>query len=140
MSRKELSSAGERITGQRLLLLDLIKEGSGHLGADELHRLARERMPRLSLSTVYRTLQLFKKLGLVRECHFDETHLHYETNADDDHHHIICRCCGDVVEFRCPESRLLRRRVSSTTGFSVTRMAVQMEGLCAACREKANQA
>jgi len=61
---------GQRVTSQRRLLLDLIRQSEGHLDADELYRLAKEREPRISLSTVYRTLRLFKELGLVEERHF----------------------------------------------------------------------
>jgi len=78
ISRKALNVAGMRVTNQRALLLELIRQGKGHLDADELYRRAREKQPRLSLSTVYRTLQLLKKLGLVEELHFDENHHHYE--------------------------------------------------------------
>ncbi|GAH00887.1 unnamed protein product, partial [marine sediment metagenome] len=52
--------------------MEIIRQGEGHLDADEIYRRARERVPRLSLSTVYRTLLMLKKLGLVEELHFDE--------------------------------------------------------------------
>jgi len=97
-SHRVLKMPGLRVTNQRALLLGLIREGKGHLDADELYRRAREKQPRLSLSTVYRTLQLLKKLSLVEELHFDETHHHYEVKPSDEHHHLVCLGCGKVIE------------------------------------------
>ena len=71
-ARHALHFRGKRITSQRELILRIIQEQGGHLGADEIHRLARRECPRLSLSTVYRTLGLLKELGLVRELRFEE--------------------------------------------------------------------
>ena len=77
-TRQVLNTSGLRVTSQRALILEVIRRGQGHLDADEVYRRAREKQPRLSLSTVYRTLQTLKKLGLVEEVHFDETHHRYE--------------------------------------------------------------
>ena len=82
MRDNELKSLdGKRVTGQRRLLLNLIQEAEGHLDADELYRQAKEREPKISLATVYRTLRLFKDLGLIEERHFVEEHHHYEAKA-----------------------------------------------------------
>ena len=99
-SRRVLSVPGLRATNQRALILEIIRRGQGHLDADEVYRQAREKQPRLSLSTVYRTLQLLKRLGLVEEVHFDEAHHHYEVKPSSEHHHLVCLGCGKVIEFR----------------------------------------
>ena len=77
-SRDFLNTAGLRSTHQRAIILDIIRSGQGHLDADEVFRLARKKQPRISLSTVYRTLSRLKELGLIEELHFDEAHHHYE--------------------------------------------------------------
>ncbi|MBI3040226.1 MAG: transcriptional repressor [Chloroflexi bacterium] len=64
-NRRILNVPGLRITHQRASILEIIRQGKGHLDADEVYRRARERQPRLSLSTVYRTMQTLKKLGLI---------------------------------------------------------------------------
>ena len=74
--RRALNITGIRVTSQRALILEIVRRGQGHLDADEIYRQARKKQPRLSLSTVYRTLQMLKKLGLVEEVHFDEAHHH----------------------------------------------------------------
>ena len=76
-NRKLLNTAGLRNTTQRALIMDIIRHGQGeHLDADEVYRQAKRKQPRLSLSTVYRTLQKLKGLGLIEELHFDEAHHH----------------------------------------------------------------
>ena len=133
-SRGSLNAAGLRATNQRALLLELIRQGEGHLDADELYRRARKKQPRLSLSTVYRSLQMFKKLGLVEELHFDEAHHHYEIKSPVGHHHLVCLGCGKIVEFECPLSQKMKEDVARQKGFEVTGIEVHMAGYCSKCR------
>lgn len=135
ISRKELNVAGMRVTNQRALLLELIRQGEGHLDADELYRRAREKQPRLSLSTVYRTLHLLKKLGVVEELHFDEEHHHYEIKPSTEHHHLVCVDCGRVVEFKYPLARLVKRNVAEAKDFEITGTEIRITGSCGDCRQ-----
>jgi len=132
--RKALNRAGKRVTHQRTLIMEIIRQGRGHLDADEIYRRAREKEPRLSLSTVYRTLQMMKKLNLVDELHFDENHHHYEVKPSAEHHHLVCLGCGRVIEFDYPLSRYLQKKVPEAKDFDVTETEVRMSGYCAKCR------
>lgn len=125
---------GQRITNQRRLLLDLLHRSEGHLDADELYRLAKEKEARLSLSTVYRTLRLFKELGLIEERHFAEEHHHYEAKGEAEHHHLVCLGCGKVIDFESPLTRKMREDVSKQTGFEILDAEVHMEGYCGRCQ------
>jgi len=131
---QELS--GQRVTSQRRLLLDLLRHSEGHLDADELYRLAKEREPRLSLSTVYRALSLFKELGLVEERHFAEEHHHYEVKRKREHHHLVCLGCGKVVEFQYPFTKQIKESVSRRSGFEILNASVSLEGYCERCRQE----
>jgi len=130
---QELS--GQRVTSQRRLLLDLLRHSEGHLDADELYRLAKEREPRISLSTVYRALSLFKELGLVEERHFAEEHHHYEVKRKREHHHLVCLGCGKVVEFQSPLTKRIKEDVSRQSGFEILNASVSLEGYCERCRQ-----
>jgi len=134
-ARRVLSVPGLRITSQRALILEVIRQGEGHLDADEVYRLAREKKPRLSLSTVYRTLHVLKKAGLIEEVHFDEAHHHYEPKPATEHHHLVCLGCGKVVEFECPMSQKIKDDVSREKGFEITNAEVRMTGYCPACQK-----
>ncbi len=134
-SHRVLSVPGLRITNQRALILEIIHHGQGHLDADEVYRLARNKQPRLSLSTVYRTLRRFKELGLIEEVHFDEAHHHYEVKPLTEHHHLVCLGCGRVIEFHYPLSRYVKRNVPEAKDFDVVETEIRMTGYCSVCRQ-----
>jgi len=133
-NRSALNVAGLRVTNQRALILEIIRHGQGHLDADEVYRRARERQAQISLSTVYRTLRLFKKLGLIEELHFDEAHHHYEVKPPAEHHHLVCLGCGQVIEFHYPLSRYVKRNVPEAKDFKVIETEIRMTGYCPKCR------
>lgn len=131
--RKTLSETGMRATNQRALILEVISHGEGHLDADEIYRRARVKQPHISLSTVYRALQAFKKLGLVDELDFGDAHHHYEMKPALEHQHLICLGCGKVVEFKCPLSSKIKEVVARSNDFEVTGVEVRMTGYCSQC-------
>jgi len=137
-SRKALNRVGMRVTHQRALIMEIIRKGRGHLDADEIYRRAREKETRLSLSTVYRTLHMLKKLGLVEELHFDEEHHHYEVKPSAEHHHLVCLGCGRVIGFYYPLSCYLRKKVPEAKDFDITETEIRMAGYCAKCRQSQN--
>ncbi|MBL7209299.1 MAG: transcriptional repressor [Dehalococcoidia bacterium] len=137
--RQMLNSWSQRVTAQRTLLLELLRQSDEHLDADELYLRAREKYPRISLSTVYRNLQLFKKLGVIEEHHFAEEHHHYEVKPATEHQHLLCLSCGKIVEFACSLSQKFKKDVGRQYDFDVTGVEVRMTGLCSTCREGKNQ-
>ncbi len=134
-NRKTLNVTGMRVTNQRALILEIIRHGRGHLDADEVYRRARQKQPRLSLSTVYRTLQAFKRLGLIGEVHFDEAHHHYEVKPSSEHHHLVCLGCGKIIEFHYPLARYVKKNVSEAKDFDIVSTEVRMTGYCPQCRQ-----
>ncbi|MBI4285844.1 MAG: transcriptional repressor [Chloroflexi bacterium] len=135
-NRRTLNRTGMRATNQRALVLEIIRQGEGHLDADEVYRRARKKQPQLSLSTVYRALRLFKKKGLIEETHFDEDHHHYEAKPVAEHHHLVCLKCGKIVEFRYPLSRYVKKNVPEARDFLITNTEVRMTGYCPQCQNQ----
>ncbi len=134
--RKALNASGMRATSQRVLILEVIRRG--HLDADEIYRQVRRKRPHLSLSTVYRTLRMFKELGLVEELHFDEAHHHYEMKSSSGHQHLVCLSCGKIMEFEYPLSPKMKRNIAREKGFEVTGVEIRMTGYCSKCRQNRN--
>ena len=123
------------MTPQRRLVFRLLREHGGHLSADELYRLARQRQPRISLSTVYRALDTFEELGLVRALHLDGEHHRYEVAGDgEEHHHMICLGCGRVIEFECSHCAAVHQDLAEHYDFQITGSRVQLLGYCPDCR------
>jgi len=131
-----LKKSGKRITSQRALILEIIRQGEEHLDADEIYRRARAVQPRLSLSTVYRTLKALKEPGLIEELHFDDTHHHYEMKSSTKHHHLICVGCGKVIEFQYPLTRYLKRSVPEAKDFEIVDAELRLTGYCSQCCQK----
>jgi Fur family ferric uptake transcriptional regulator len=135
-SQTTLKKSGRRVTSQRALILEIIQQGKGHLDADEIYRRARAVQPRLSLSTVYRTLRAFKEPGLIEELHFDDSHHHYEMKSTRKHHHLVCLGCGKVIEFQYSPIRYLKRSVPEIKDFEIVDAELRLSGYCSQCRQK----
>ena len=93
-----LKEMGYRLTPQRVAILDALHDSNGHITAEEIYARARARQPNVNLSTIYRTLSLLKKLGLVAETDFGEGRVVYHHFEKSHHHHLICQRCGKVVD------------------------------------------
>lgn len=135
-ARQILRAEGKRVTSQRALLLRIMQGSGSHLDADEIYRQARERDPRISLSTVYRTLNLLKELDLVEELHFDEEHHHYEMAAGKAHYHLVCIGCGRIVEFQSPLVNELWTELEREHGFALERLHIDALGYCQECQRR----
>ena len=139
-SQKAIKSAGMRVTSQRAIIMEIIRQGHGHLDADDIFRQARRKEPRISLSTVYRALRAFKEQGLVEELHLGDTHHRYEVKPVKEHHHLICLGCGKVIEFQHPLSSYLNRNAPEARNFDITEAELCVKGYCPECRQKKVQA
>ncbi|MEM9927336.1 MAG: transcriptional repressor [Cyanobacteria bacterium P01_D01_bin.50] len=101
--KAELNAKGWRLTPQRKVILEVFQNlpKGKHLSADELYELLEKRGEGISLSTIYRTLKLMTRMGILRELELTEIHKHYELNttAPNHHHHIVCAQCNRTIEF-----------------------------------------
>ncbi|MFC1925074.1 Fur family transcriptional regulator [Chloroflexota bacterium] len=119
-------------TRQRELLLEVIREAEGPVTARELLRRAMEKDESIGHATVYRSLILFKQLGLVNERRLGQAQCYYEAKKSPEHQHLVCRECGKVIDFACPLQEVVEK-VKRDNGFTVTRAEVYMEGYCSEC-------
>jgi Fur family transcriptional regulator, ferric uptake regulator len=138
-ARRAIGSTGRRMTPQRAVLLEIIQDSSDHLDAEEIYRRARERGEKLSLSTVYRTLDLLKKLDLVDELHLWDGHHHYESKTPQEHSHLVCRGCGSVIELSWSVVERIKALAARQEEFQIERAQVDFVGLCSACGEADSQ-
>jgi len=129
---------GRTVTSQRKLLLGLIKKAGGHLSAKELYKQAIRKNESISLATVYRTLQLFKELGLVEERRLGQMYCHYELKESAEHHHLVCKSCGKVIAFDSPLFNKLAEELKGDYGFILKKIEVYMEGYCKDCAKDAD--
>jgi len=137
IGERYLRQAGKRLTPQRRLLLRVLDQAEGHLDAKAIFERGQRLDPRLSLSTVYRTLAALKDMGLVRELHLDEEHHHYELDGKDGHSHLVCLGCGRVVELDSKSFAEAAQSEAAVHGFQVANAQVELTGYCTHCRVQA---
>ena len=93
---RRLRDVGHRATPQRLLILGVFAPGE-HLTVDEVHARVNALSPVVNVSTVYRTLELFRDIGLLSETDLGTGSRQYELLEGARHHHVICRVCGEML-------------------------------------------
>ena len=130
-----LRKRGLRATSQRVVMHRLLRDTERHVSAEELLSEASERLPGVSLPTVYATLELFEQLGVVRRVNGGGGTLLWDTRADT-HHHMICRNCGRIEDLETPLDLERVRRSAARAGFEPDRAEVVVSGLCAKCRRR----
>jgi len=94
----KLGEHGYRLTPQRLMVLSAIENSDDHISAEEIYAQVVAKYPHVNISTVYRTLELLKQLGLVTETDFGEGRVRYHPAGKGHHHHLVCTECGAVID------------------------------------------
>jgi Fe2+ or Zn2+ uptake regulation protein len=130
-----LRERGLRATSQRVVMHRLLRDRARHVSAEELLSEASDRLPGVSLPTVYATLELFEQLGIVRRVNGGGGTLLWDTRADA-HHHLICRNCGRIDDMETSIDLERARRSAARSGFQPDGAEVVVSGLCAACARK----
>jgi Fe2+ or Zn2+ uptake regulation protein len=130
-----LRERGLRATSQRVVMHRLLRDRDRHVSAEELLSEASERLPGVSLPTVYSTLELFEQLGIVRRVNGGGGTLLWDTRAGA-HHHMICRDCGRIEDMDTSLDLGRALRSAARAGFEADRAEVVVSGLCASCARK----
>ena len=114
-----LRDNGVRVTRQREALLRVLTEAEDHPDATELHRRARGLDGSVSLATVYRTLSVLEREGVVQRHSFESGGARFEV-ADQAHHdHIVDLDSGDIIEFRNERIEELQRQIAAEMGYEI---------------------
>ncbi len=135
-----LRDQGLKLTSERIGLLREIFATHYHFEADELLSRMKEKDVKISRATVYRTLELLVKSGMVRRVHLGEDHYHYERVSGDSHHdHLICTTCGGVIEFHDDALEKRQLEICEKKKFTPTFHNLQILGVCEKCRRRGEQ-
>ena len=129
----QIRSRGFRLTPQRLTILQVLRHSGKHLTPSEVFAIARENMPGLTETTVYRTLEFLAGNGMALSAHHGAGKLVYQFN-EHDHHHVICQKCGGEVEVGHSQLAALYDQIEHMTGYRLTTSHLTFFGLCPQCR------
>ncbi|HEX9330361.1 MAG TPA: Fur family transcriptional regulator [Anaerolineales bacterium] len=130
----QLRASGFRMTSQRMAILHVLRHAGIHLSPSEVYRQARQDLPGLTEPTVYRTLEFLAHNGLARPAYTGSGHLVYEI-AGSNHHHIVCRICGDEIEVEHVLLESLYRKLESTSGYLRIDSHMTFFGICPSCQK-----
>ena len=130
----QLRARGFRMTPQRLAILHVLHHTGTHLTPSEVYKQAKLELPGLTEPTVYRTLEFLAANGLARPAHTGNGRLTYEI-AGDDHHHIVCRACGDQVAVEHALLENLYHKLESISGYLRIDSHMTFFGVCPDCQK-----
>ena len=128
----QLRARGHRLTPQRELVLGAV-ERLGHATPDEVLTAVRVESQAITMSTVYRTLELLEELGLVRHAHLQDRAPTYHSAVAPPHVHLVCRGCGSLTEVPADVVAPLTDRLDEQYGFSPDLGHLTVFGSCARC-------
>jgi Fur family peroxide stress response transcriptional regulator len=131
---------GIAVTHQRQVLYETMQSMYGHPSPEEVFASVKERIPSISLATVYKNIHLFVESGVFRELSIHHGTLRVEMNKHP-HHHMVCSVCKTVRDL--PEEDEMRLGLQMPTeilpgGFIVERISMDVIGVCPDCQRRPN--
>ena len=128
-----LRSNGYKVTPQRLAVYDAIDHNMTHPNAESIYQQLQPQYPSMSLATVYKTMEIFAKIGVVKILQCGEDAHRYDYNTSQ-HAHIRCVKCNRVLDVDIDGGQLTRQ-TEAQTGFSVSGVSLSFLGVCKDCQE-----
>ncbi len=135
--RAELNERGWRLTPQRETILQVFQNlpNGNHLSAEDLYEMLKQEGEMISLSTIYRTLKLMARMGILRELELAEGHKHYEINQPyHHHHHLICVRCNKTIEFKNESVLKIGTKTAQKEGYHLLDCQLTIHALCPTCQ------
>jgi Fe2+ or Zn2+ uptake regulation protein len=138
-SNELLRKRGYRLTPQRHMILSVIQEAHEHLSVEQITERVQQYNPHISLSTVYRTLELLQTLGLIRESHLPGKPPYYETAEGSAHHHLVCRRCHTTTHLDETLLGDLHEKLQEMYHFHDIKLDLVAAGYCLNCWQAMQQ-
>ena len=126
---------GMRMTEQRRVIAGVLEEALDHPDTEELYNRASKIDPRISISTVYRTVALFEDAGIIERHDFRDGRARYEPAPESHHDHLIDMKTGKVIEFRSEEIEALQEVISRRLGYKLVDHRLELYGVPLATAE-----
>jgi len=132
------AAAGMRMTEQRRVIAKILDQATDHPDVEELYRRASAVDPRISISTVYRTVKLFEDAGIIARHDFGDGRSRYETQPDTHHDHLIDLRSGEVIEFHDAEIERLQEAIAERLGYRLVDHRLELYGVPAKRSDREN--
>jgi len=122
-------------TKARIIILDEIKKVKTHPTAYELFNMVKEKLPRVSLGTIYRNLDIMSEKGLITRIKTNDSQTHFDGRTDE-HYHIQCMECGRIDDVELDTLKGIDDVVEERTGYAVLYHTINFYGLCPECSKR----
>jgi len=129
-----LSEQGYRLTPQRMMVLSAIENARNHISAEEIYAQVRAKYRHVNISTVYRTLDLLKSLGLVTETDLGGGRVRYHPMEKGHHHHLVCQDCGRIIDLDESVLASLKSQLWREYNFDADLKHLGIFGHCGDCK------
>jgi Fur family ferric uptake transcriptional regulator len=126
---------GYRLTPQRAMVVSAIENSEDHISAEEIYAQIVAKYPQVNISTVYRTLELLKKLALVTETDLGGGRVKFHPVEKGNHHHLVCQNCGAIIDLDDSVLASLKNTLLRQYDFAADLKHLAIFGLCANCRK-----
>ncbi len=127
-----------RMTNQREIILRELKKSRQHLSADELYDKVKKFMPRISLATVYRNLEILSEAGFIGKLEISGRQKRFDYDVTE-HDHVYCAVCHRVDNLNIERQGLHAKEIKSVEGYSVSGYRLEIVGICPDCQKKEKQ-
>ena len=131
----KLSEQGYRLTPQRMMVLSAIENSDNHISAEEIYAQVVDKYSHVNISTVYRTLELLKRLGLVTETDLGGGRVRYHPADKGHHHHLVCQECGRIIDLDESVLSSVKSMLLREYKFSADLRHLAIFGHCANCNQ-----
>ncbi len=131
----KLTELGYRLTPQRMMVLSAIENSDNHISAEEIYAQVIIKYPHVNISTIYRTLELLKRLSLVTETDLGGGRVRYHLAEKGHHHHLICRQCGAIIDLEESVLSPLKNVLLREYKFIADLRHLGIFGRCVKCRQ-----
>ncbi len=134
--KKIVKQKGLKYTEQREVVLNILLHADGHLSAEDVYNLIKEKKPdsNIGIATVYRALGFLEEVNLISSVTFGTEGKKYESSTKEHHDHLICTKCGKIVEFLDDEIEKRQEKIANKNNFKITSHSMQLYGICETCQ------
>jgi Fur family ferric uptake transcriptional regulator len=127
-----------RMTNQREMILQELRKSKDHLTADELYERVKKKMPRISLATVYRNLEILSEVGLIGKLEVSGRQKRFDWDVEG-HDHVYCVQCHRIDNLKLDRESLGLLAPEVVDGYKITGYRLEFSGLCDECLQKNNK-
>ncbi len=131
--KKRLESTGSHLTRQRAAVFEYLSRVEHHPTADEVYLAVKQRLPKISLATVYKNLEALVNCGAISRLTYGDAASRYDIRTDH-HYHTRCLECGKIWDLDAKQGSELLKQIRPQSGFAVEDYRLELLGRCRDCR------